>query len=57
MRTQVGPDGVNYTYCVGSITSGGTITTGSTDALYGDSFLRNVYTVYAPTSICSVRLY
>ncbi|KAJ7881992.1 aspartic peptidase domain-containing protein [Mycena olivaceomarginata] len=47
MRTQVGPDGVNYTYCVGSITSGGTITTGSTDALYGDSFLRNVYTVFS----------
>ncbi|KAJ7358490.1 aspartic peptidase domain-containing protein [Mycena albidolilacea] len=47
LRTQVGPDGTTYKYCVGSITNGGTITTGGTDALYGDSFLRNVYTVFS----------
>jgi hypothetical protein len=45
MYTKVGPDGVKYTICVGAITNGGTITSGKTDALYGDSFLRNVYTV------------
>jgi hypothetical protein len=45
MRTQVGPDGVNYTYCVGSVTNGGTISSGSTDATFGDSFMRNVYSV------------
>ncbi|KAJ7039437.1 aspartic peptidase domain-containing protein [Mycena alexandri] len=48
MRTQKGPDGVTYTYCVGAVTNGGTITSGKTDALYGDSFLRNVYTVSCP---------
>ncbi|KAJ6524010.1 aspartic peptidase domain-containing protein [Mycena capillaripes] len=47
LHTQVGPDGVNYTICVGAVTNGGTITSGSTDALYGDSFLRNVYTVFS----------
>ncbi|KAJ7679543.1 aspartic peptidase domain-containing protein [Mycena polygramma] len=47
LRTQVGPDGVKYTVCVGSVTNGGSITSGTTDALYGDSFLRNVYTVYS----------
>jgi hypothetical protein len=51
----VGPDGTTYKYCVGSITNGGTITTGGTDALYGDSFLRNVYTVYAFSSHLSAR--
>ncbi|KAJ7169191.1 aspartic peptidase domain-containing protein [Mycena crocata] len=47
MYTSVGPNGVNYTVCVGSITNGGTITSGSTDALFGDTFLRNVYTVFS----------
>ncbi|KAJ7151840.1 aspartic peptidase domain-containing protein [Mycena crocata] len=47
MYTKVGPNGVNYTVCVGRITNGGTITSGSTDALFGDTFLRNVYTVYS----------
>ncbi|KAJ7910089.1 aspartic peptidase domain-containing protein, partial [Mycena leptocephala] len=47
MYTKVGPDGVKYTICVGAITNGGTITSGKTDALYGDSFLRNVYTVFS----------
>ncbi|KAJ6584274.1 aspartic peptidase domain-containing protein [Mycena sp. CBHHK59/15] len=43
-----GPDGKNHTFCIGSITSGGSITSPSTgfDALYGDSFLRNVYSVF-----------
>ncbi|KAJ7881742.1 aspartic peptidase domain-containing protein [Mycena olivaceomarginata] len=47
MRTRVGPDGVNYTYCVGSVTNGGTISSGSTDATFGDSFMRNVYSVFS----------
>ncbi|KAJ7107988.1 aspartic peptidase domain-containing protein [Mycena crocata] len=47
MYTKVGPNGVKYTICVGSITNGGTITSGSTDALFGATFLRNVYTVYS----------
>ncbi|KAJ7454664.1 aspartic peptidase domain-containing protein [Mycena latifolia] len=49
MYTRVGPDGVNYTICVGTITNGGTITNTNTsgDALLGDSFLRNVYTVFS----------
>ncbi|KAJ6596677.1 aspartic peptidase domain-containing protein [Mycena sp. CBHHK59/15] len=42
-----GPDGKNYTVCVGSITNGGSITSTGLDALYGDSFLRNVYSVFA----------
>jgi hypothetical protein len=48
MFTQVGPDGVNYTICVGAVTNGGTITNTATsdDAVLGASFLRNVYTVY-----------
>ncbi|KAJ6539984.1 hypothetical protein DFH09DRAFT_1396586 [Mycena vulgaris] len=47
LSTQVGPDGVNYTICVGRITNGGSITTGKTDATFGDTFLRNVYTVFS----------
>ncbi|KAJ6514606.1 aspartic peptidase domain-containing protein [Mycena vulgaris] len=47
LSTKVGPDGVNYTICVGSITNGGSITTGKTDAMFGDTFLRNVYTVFS----------
>ncbi|KAJ7469567.1 aspartic peptidase domain-containing protein [Mycena latifolia] len=49
MYTQVGPDGRNYTVCIGSITNGGSITnrTNDNDALFGDSFLRNVYTVFS----------
>ncbi|KAK7024725.1 Six-hairpin glycosidase [Favolaschia claudopus] len=45
VRTQKGPDGTTYTYCVGSVTNGGTIVA-KKDALFGDSFLRNVYTVF-----------
>ncbi|KAJ6494263.1 aspartic peptidase domain-containing protein [Mycena sanguinolenta] len=45
--TQKGPDGVTYTYCYGAVTSGGSLTNGTTDALFGDSFLRNVYTVFS----------
>ncbi|KAF7343146.1 Six-hairpin glycosidase [Mycena venus] len=47
--TQVGPDGTNYTICTGSATNGGSITNRSNDndALFGLSFLRNVYTVFS----------
>ncbi|KAJ7915462.1 aspartic peptidase domain-containing protein, partial [Mycena leptocephala] len=49
MFTQIGPDGVNYTICVGAVTNGGTITNTETsdDAVLGASFLRNVYTVFS----------
>ncbi|KAJ7604943.1 aspartic peptidase domain-containing protein [Mycena polygramma] len=43
----VGPDNNNYTICVGSITSGAGILGEPGDAIYGDSFLRNVYTVFS----------
>ncbi|KAJ7500386.1 aspartic peptidase domain-containing protein [Mycena galericulata] len=43
----LGPDGNNYTVCVGSITNGGSILGPGLDALYGDSFLRNVYSVFS----------
>ncbi|KAJ7184584.1 aspartic peptidase domain-containing protein [Mycena filopes] len=43
----VGPDGKNYTICTGSITNGGSILGPGLDALYGDSFLRNVYSVFS----------
>jgi saccharopepsin len=43
----VGPDGNNYTVCVGSVTNGGSILGNGFDALYGDSFLRNVYSVFS----------
>ncbi|KAJ7473379.1 aspartic peptidase domain-containing protein [Mycena latifolia] len=39
--------GTNYTVCVGSITNGGPILGHGFDALYGDTFLRNVYTVFS----------
>lgn len=45
MKTKVGADGVTYTVCVGSITNGGSMSSGTTDAMFGDSFLRNVYTM------------
>ncbi|KAF7353878.1 Six-hairpin glycosidase [Mycena venus] len=43
----VAPDGKNYTVCVGSMTNGGSILGPDLDALYGDSFLRNVYSVFS----------
>ncbi|KAJ7700723.1 aspartic peptidase domain-containing protein [Mycena rosella] len=43
----LGPDGKNYTVCTGSITNGGSILGPGLDALYGDSFLRNVYSVFS----------
>ncbi|KAJ7110253.1 aspartic peptidase domain-containing protein [Mycena crocata] len=43
---RAGPDGQNYTICIGPITNGGSITSGFFDALYGDTFLRNVYAVF-----------
>ncbi|KAJ6455976.1 aspartic peptidase domain-containing protein [Mycena vitilis] len=48
VQSLVGPDGVNHTFCVGSITNGGSILTGlGIDAIYGDSFLRNVYSSFS----------
>ncbi|KAJ7801053.1 aspartic peptidase domain-containing protein [Mycena olivaceomarginata] len=47
MAHLIGPDGKNYTICVGSITNGGQILGPGLDALYGDSFLRNVYSVFS----------
>jgi hypothetical protein len=41
MYTHVGRDGVNRTICVNTITNCGM----AKDVLYGDPFLRNVYTV------------
>ncbi|KAF7298353.1 Six-hairpin glycosidase [Mycena kentingensis (nom. inval.)] len=47
MAFLTGPDGKNYTVCIGSMTNGGPILGSSFDALYGDSFLRNVYSVFS----------
>ncbi|KAJ7237717.1 aspartic peptidase domain-containing protein [Mycena haematopus] len=47
MAFLVGPDGNNYTVCVGSVTNGGQILGVGLDALFGDSFLRNVYSVFS----------
>ncbi|KAJ7684358.1 aspartic peptidase domain-containing protein [Mycena polygramma] len=47
MNFVVGPDGKKYTVCVGSITNGGSILGLGLDALYGDSFLRNAYSVFS----------
>ncbi|KAJ7773231.1 aspartic peptidase domain-containing protein [Mycena metata] len=47
MQILTSPDGTtNYTVCVGAFTDIGTIAQGETEALFGDSFLRNVYTVF-----------
>ncbi|KAJ7643773.1 aspartic peptidase domain-containing protein [Roridomyces roridus] len=43
----VGPDGNNYTVCINSVTNGGSVLGENLDALYGDSMLRNVYTVFS----------
>ncbi|KAJ7512552.1 aspartic peptidase domain-containing protein [Mycena galericulata] len=41
------PDGTrNYTVCIGAFTDVGSIVDGDSDALFGDSFLRNVYTAF-----------
>lgn len=46
IQTVLSPDGLyNYTVCVNSITNIGPIGGTAFDALFGDSFLRNVYTV------------
>ncbi|KAJ7074763.1 aspartic peptidase domain-containing protein [Mycena amicta] len=47
MYTKKGPDGKTYTICVGSMTNGGSITSGKTDGLFGASFMRNVYSVFS----------
>jgi len=47
MQILTSPDGTrNFTVCVGAFTDIGTIAGGETDALFGDSFLRNVYTAF-----------
>ncbi|KAJ7036759.1 aspartic peptidase domain-containing protein [Mycena alexandri] len=47
MQVLTSPDGShNYTVCVGAFTDIGTIAQGETEALFGDSFLRNVYTSF-----------
>ncbi|KAJ7758372.1 aspartic peptidase domain-containing protein [Mycena metata] len=47
MQVLTSPDGSqNYTVCTGAFTDIGTIAQGETDGLFGDSFLRNVYTVF-----------
>ncbi|KAJ7716090.1 aspartic peptidase domain-containing protein [Mycena metata] len=41
------PDGTrNFTMCIGTFTDVGSIVDRESDALFGDSFLRNVYTVF-----------
>ncbi|KAF7307770.1 Six-hairpin glycosidase [Mycena kentingensis (nom. inval.)] len=47
MQVVTTPDGTtNYTVCVGTMTDVGNIVDGASDALFGDTFLRNVYTVF-----------
>ncbi|KAJ6606065.1 aspartic peptidase domain-containing protein [Mycena vulgaris] len=51
--------GKTYSVCTGSITNGGRILGPGLDALYGDSFLRNVYSVFSfgnDTSLPFVQL-
>ncbi|KAF7314687.1 Six-hairpin glycosidase [Mycena kentingensis (nom. inval.)] len=42
-----GPDGKRYPVCVGTIGNGGVLSNGTNDAMYGDAFLRNVYSVFS----------
>ncbi|KAF8193921.1 aspartic peptidase domain-containing protein [Mycena galopus ATCC 62051] len=46
MTSQKGPDGVTYTYCVAAVTNGGSLNSGTTDAMFGDSFMRSNYIAY-----------
>ncbi|KAJ7819470.1 aspartic peptidase domain-containing protein [Mycena olivaceomarginata] len=47
MQVLTSPDGThNFTVCTNAFTDLGTIAAGETDALFGDSFLRNVYTAF-----------
>ncbi|KAJ6536904.1 aspartic peptidase domain-containing protein [Mycena capillaripes] len=47
MQVLTTPDGSrNFTVCTGAFTDIGTIAAGEADALFGDSFLRNVYTSF-----------
>ncbi|KAF7367158.1 Six-hairpin glycosidase [Mycena sanguinolenta] len=47
IQTITTPDGThNFTFCSNAFTEIGTIGQGQTDALFGDSFLRNVYTAF-----------
>jgi len=47
MQVVTSPDGRrNYTMCIGTFTDVGGIVDGASDALFGDSFLRNAYTAF-----------
>ncbi|KAJ6533525.1 aspartic peptidase domain-containing protein [Mycena capillaripes] len=47
MQVMTTPDGSrNFTVCTNAFTDIGTIASGEADALFGDSFLRNVYTSF-----------
>ncbi|CAK5272868.1 unnamed protein product [Mycena citricolor] len=47
MQVVTSPDGTrSYTVCIGTFTDVGAIVSGASDALFGDSFLRNTYTVF-----------
>ncbi|KAJ7138448.1 aspartic peptidase domain-containing protein [Mycena crocata] len=47
MQVVTSPDGRrNYTMCIGTFTDVGSIVEGASDALFGDTFMRNVYTVF-----------
>ncbi|KAJ7075056.1 aspartic peptidase domain-containing protein [Mycena belliarum] len=50
LYTQVGPDRKTYTICVNTISGGGDLTDGTRsrqDSLFGDTFMRNVYSVFS----------
>ncbi|KAJ7322878.1 aspartic peptidase domain-containing protein [Mycena albidolilacea] len=47
MQVVTSPDGLrNFTVCIGTFTDVGTIVDGASDALFGDSFMRNAYSVF-----------
>jgi uncharacterized membrane protein YgcG len=47
MQVVTSPDGLrNFTVCIGTFTDVGSIVDGASDALFGDSFMRNAYSVY-----------
>ncbi|KAJ7253669.1 aspartic peptidase domain-containing protein [Mycena haematopus] len=47
MQVVTSPDGLrNYTMCLGTFTDVGSIVEGASDGLFGDSFMRNSYTVF-----------
>ncbi|KAJ7054457.1 aspartic peptidase domain-containing protein [Mycena amicta] len=48
LSVQLGPDGKNYTVCAASMTAldQGILDVGVLDAIFGDSFMRNVYSLF-----------